>query len=421
MATPANTAGEESILDTTLGWLAVVLAFSLPLYRPWVTIASSAILVLWLFGTGLGARARRLRGHGLTMAVLCFVCLNVISLLWTDHLPEGLRYLTKYRYFLLVPMIASSVRSSYRRWAVTAFEIATAISVVLSLAVFFGLVRIRDAHPGDPSPTMAHLDYGIVLALASLLMLIRVLYVESSPRSRFLWAAMAVFTIAGLTINIGRAGHLAFAFGLLVLLVHWARGRSAALVAGVTAALALLLLVVWLTLPTFRARVDETRAELRDAIVDQNYDSNLGGRLAAIKIAREVFRDDPIFGTGVGGNISAMRQAVDVRHKELRSSIYWYRHYHNQYAQVATELGIVGLLVLGWIFWELIRRRDRPPETDAAALVLATTYLIGFLGEPFFHKQITLIAFALLAGFISAEDLESGPSAADSSESNSAS
>jgi O-antigen ligase len=247
-------------------------------------------------------------------------------------------------------------------------------------------------------------------------MLIRVLYVESASRPRFLWAAAAALTIAGLTINIGRAGHLAFAFGLLVVVVHWAKGRSATLVAGVTAALVLLLLVVWLALPTFRARVDETRAELRDAVVNQDYDSNLGGRLAAMKIAREVFRQDPIFGTGVGGNIPAMRQAIDARNGELGSSIYWYHHYHNQYAQVATEIGAVGLLVLGWIFWELIRRRDRRPETDAAALVLATTYLIGFLGEPYFHKQITLILFALIAGFISAEDLESAPSAPSSSE-----
>jgi O-antigen ligase len=406
MATPVNSAGEESILDTTLGWLAVVLAFSLPLYRPWVTLASSAILLLWLFGAGLGTRARRLRGHGLTMAVLVFVALSVLSLLWTNHLPEGLRYLTKYRYFLLIPMIASSVRPTYRRYALTVFEIAAAVSVVLSFAVFFGLVRIRDAHPGDPSPTMAHLDYGLILALAALLVLIRVLYVESSGRRRFLWAAVAALTIAGLTINIGRAGHVAFAFGLMVLMVHWARGRSATLIAGVTTALALFLLIVWFSLPTFRARVDETRAELREAVVNQDYDSNLGGRLAAMKIAREVFRQDPILGTGVGGNIPALRQAIDARHGDLKSSIYWYRHYHNQYAQVATELGTVGLLILGWVFWELIRRRDRRPETDAAALVLATTYLIGFLGEPFFHKQITLIAFALIAGFISGEDLE---------------
>jgi O-antigen ligase len=406
MATIEDTTRHESTIDTTLGGLAVVLAFSLPLYRPWVTLATSAFLLIWLFGKGLGARARRLSGHWLTLAMLVFVGLSITSLLWTNHLPEGLRYLTKYRYFLLIPMVASSVGPLYRRWAVTAFELAAAFSVVLSFAVFFGLVRIRDAHPGNPSPTIAHLDFGLVLALASLLVLIRVLYVETNTRRRILWALVAGLTVAGLTINIGRAGHAAFVVGLLVLVIYWARGRSVKLVAGVTAILALLLLLIWISTPTFRARVDETQADIRDAVVDQNYDSNLGGRLAAMKIAREVFRQDPVLGTGVGGNIPALRQSIDARHPELKSSIYWYRHYHNQYAQVATELGVVGLLLLGWIFWELIRNRRRRPETDAAALVLATTYLIGFLGEPFFHKQITLILFALLAGFISAEDLE---------------
>jgi hypothetical protein len=155
-----------------------------------------------------------------------------------------------------------------------------------------------------------------------------------------------------------------------------------------------------------RRRVAETHAELRAAVVDQNYDSNLGGRVAAMKVAREVFRDHPVLGTGVGGNVPAFRHVIDTRFEKLKPSIYWYRHFHNQYAQVATELGFAGLLALAWIFWELIRAPHRRPETDAAALILATVYLLGFLGEPFFHKQVTLVMFALFAGLISAEDLE---------------
>ena len=111
-------------------------------------------------------------------------------------------------------------------------------------------------------------------------------------------------------------------------------------------------------------------------------------------------------GTGVGGNMPAFRRVLDSKYSELKPSIYWYRHFHNQYAQVATELGLVGLLALAWIFWTLIREPDRRRDTDAATLVLATVFLLGFLGEPFFHKQITLVMFALFAGLISAEDLE---------------
>ena len=53
----------ELTLDTYIGWLAVVLAASLPLYRPWVTLASTLILLLWLVGRGLRQRVARLRHH----------------------------------------------------------------------------------------------------------------------------------------------------------------------------------------------------------------------------------------------------------------------------------------------------------------------------------------------------------------------
>ncbi|MCW8984708.1 MAG: O-antigen ligase family protein [Thermoanaerobaculales bacterium] len=406
MATQANSIEKISSLEVYLGWLAIVLAAALPLYRPWVTLASTAILVFWLIGGGLSLRAGRLRSHRLTLAVLFFIALNLVSLVWTSDPGDGLRYVAKYRYLLLVPMVATCVGPMYRRFAVTAFELAAGASVVLSIGILVGMYRLRDAHPGDPSPTMAHLDFGLLLALATLMILARVLYSEMSAGHTVLWTLLGMLTTFGLMVNIGSAGHLAFAGGLVVLLIHWAKGRPARLVIGVGIGFALTLLLVWFVFPKFQTRVGEAQTELRNAVVAERYDSNLGGRVAAMKVAREIFREDPFLGTGVGGNIPAFRRALDTRFKELKPSIYWYPHFHNQYVQIATELGIAGLLALAWIFWELIRAPRKRRETDAAALILATVYLLGFLGEPFFHKQITLVMFALFAGVISAEQLD---------------
>ena len=415
MVTKTDTPKRESSLEATLGWLTVVLAVSLPLYRPWVTLATTAILILWLFGGSLGLRASRLRGHRLTVAVLFFLALNVSSLIWTSDAGAGIKYLTKYRYLLLIPALASTVRPIYRRYAVTVFELAAGVSVVLSVGVLTGLFRLRDAHPGNPSPTMAHLDWGLLLALAALLTLAHVLYTEMPIGRRILWSGLALLAIVGLVVNIGLAGQLAFAGGLAVLLIHLAYCRPARLVVGVTAGLAMVLLLVWISFPTFQARVDEAHAELQAAVVGHRSDGNLGGRVAAIRVARQVFREDPIFGTGVGSNMPAFRSVIDTRYEDFKPSIYWYRHFHNQYTQIATELGLAGLLALAWIFWELVRVPGRRRETDAAALVLATVYLLGFLGEPFFHKQITLVMFALFAGLISAEQLDEESTASDES------
>ena len=46
MATQADPTENETNLESYLGWLAIVLAAALPLYRPWVTLATTAILVL---------------------------------------------------------------------------------------------------------------------------------------------------------------------------------------------------------------------------------------------------------------------------------------------------------------------------------------------------------------------------------------
>jgi O-antigen ligase len=227
-----------------------------------------------------------------------------------------------------------------------------------------------------------------------------------SAGERTLWAFLAIFTIFGLIINIGSAGHLAFAGGLVVLLVHWARGRPAHLVIGVSTGLVLTVVLVWFLFPKFQTSADEARTEIRAAIVEHRYDGNFGGRVAAMEVAREIFRQHPFVGTGVGGNIPALRRIIDTRFNELKPTIYWYRHFHNQYAQVATELGTAGLLALAWIFWELIRGPYKCRETDASALILASVYLLGFFGEPFFRKQITLVMFALFAGLISAEKLD---------------
>ena len=389
----------------SLAWLTIVLAISLPLYRPWVTLAAILIASFWLFGGGAGQRIRRLRQNRLTLAVLVFIGIHLLSIAWSSNPGAGFRYVTKYQYLLLIPMLATSVPALFRRRAVAGFEIACALSVVVSLLVFFGAFRFGGAHPGNPSPLMAHLDLSLLLALASLLALTKALYSELELERRLMWAGLSFALMIGLVINIGRSGQLAFAAGLVALLLHWARERSVKHRVLVAAAVAGTLILVCVFSPSFGDRFRIAREEFRSAIDEGLYESNVGGRVAALVVAGEIFREDPLLGTGVGGNLPAFQNLLDTKYEDLKPSIYWYRHFHNQYAQTVTETGLLGLVSLLWIFWELVRGRYRSREVGAAALVLATVYLVGFLGEPFFRKQIPLITFALIAGLISAEKL----------------
>ena len=404
---PVGVAEErEGRRNVYLGWLTLILAGSVMVYRPWVALASTLIILVWIFGGGFRQHAARLRSHRLTLAILVFIGLNLVSLAWSSDPGAGFRYLTKYHYLLLIPILASSIQPAFRRAAYRVYVIAAVVSASVSFAVMASWIRLGDAHPGNPSPFMSHLDFSLLLALASLLLLSLTLFTEMTPKLRAAWLCCFAIVTGGLVINIGRGGQLAFVCGLFALAVFWARRRSLRVGLGALAGVILFTALLWVSAPRLQSRVAEAQGDLKAALSEQRYEGNLGGRVAATIVASEIFRSHPVLGTGIGGNIPAMKVLLDSRFEEFKPAIYWYRHFHSQYTQVATELGLVGLLSLGWIFWELFRGPYPKPLTSANATILAVVYLVGFIGEPYFHKQIPLVTFALFAGLISAAQLD---------------
>jgi O-antigen ligase len=406
MATEREASDARVDRRTTIGWLTVILAFSLPLYRPWLTLAATLVMLIWTFGGGLRADLARLKGHRLSLAILVFVALNLVSLTWSSDVSEGLRYVSKYRYLLLIPMFASAVPAVLRRRAQAAFQIGAALSVGLSLAAVFLALQIGKAEPGNPSATMAHIDYTLILAVASLLALTRALYGSMARFERLLWVGSFAVTATGLLVNIGRSGQLGFLVGLAVLLLRRAFDASRRVFAASLLVALACVAAVWVLAPPAVQRLGEAAHELRTAIVDHDFESNIGGRLAAMEVAGRIVRENPLLGTGVGGNMPRFRVLLDTEFQKFKPAIYWYPHFHNQYAQIASELGLAGLASFAWIFWALVRGPYRSKEIAAAASVVASVYLAGFLGEPFLHKQIPLIAFVLAAGLLSNAQLD---------------
>jgi O-antigen ligase len=108
------------------------------------------------------------------------------------------------------------------------------------------------------------------------------------------------------------------------------------------------------------------------------------------------------------------RRQLDTTFPELEEAIGWFPHMHNQYLQVITELGLLGLASLLGIFVALFGGRYRRPGFRAAAVAVGCVYLVGFFGDPFLHKQIPLALFALAAGLVSTDDAAfTSPAAAD--------
>ncbi len=389
-------------INELLNQLVVLLAFSIPLYRKWVSIAAALIVILWLAEGRLADKLAALKRHRLTVAVAAFVGFAALSLAWSGDPASGLAYLAKYRYLLLVPIIATSLRDDSRDRVETAFLIGTALSLAVSYAVFAGLVRFRDAYPGNPAPSMSHLDYSMVLAVGGLIALARLLEEERPLRQRLAWAALTAFVVSGLLINIGRSGQVAFVGAALVLTPVILGRRSRRAAAGGLAAVVVVLVAAYLAVGPFRSRVLGGVRELEAAVVEGRYDSNQGKRVAGAIVALDMVRERPLVGTGVGATMERFRELLDERHPELAPVVSWFPHFHNQYLQTVTETGLVGLASLIGLMVVLALGPSAGDHGRHLGVLLAVSYLLGFLGDPFLRKQLPLVLFATVAGLASA-------------------
>ena len=391
-------------VNDVLNWVVVVLAFSIPIYRAWVSLAAILILLLWFFQDRLGDRVARLGHHRLTLAVLVFLALNLISLLWSGDPASGFEYWRKYLYLLLVPAIASSLKPVFAGRAFIALVSGTLLSVVMMPAVIIGDIHIRHIHPGNPAATMSHLDYSMVLAVAALLILVHLADSTMNRGRRASWIVVFGLVFGGLLLNIGRSGQLAFTATLAVLVPFLLRRRTWPLRAAVLVGVGCALVAVYVALPGFQERVDSGVDELYTAVFERQMVGNQGKRVAGMIIGLDMVRTNPILGTGIGANMPEFRRLLETDYPQFKEMVGWFPHLHNQYMQVATELGLTGVLSLLAIFAAFFAGRYQSPKFQSAAVAVGVAYLFGFLGDPFLHKQLPLVLFALSAGVISSDD-----------------
>jgi len=383
-------------MNSLIYYITILYAFLTPLSRGAIVGTSALLILLWIIEGRWREKWEKLKSCRVFQAFAIFIIFNLLSLLWSDEVEEALKYISKYWYFLTIFVIYTSFPRERSRDILIAFIFGMLISEILSYGILFEFWELKHGTPDDPTPFMNHLDYSIFLAVTSLTLLIRSLH-SKTKRERILLSIFFITVTGNLFVIAGRSGQLAFGVTLLILMfIYFNRSVLKSLTVGGLIFLASLSLPIFLS-DTFQNRVEKAKEDI-NRVLQGDYNSSLGNRVGAWEVAGMILKDNFLIGVGNQDNIAQLK--IITTEKEYLQPLNWFGHFHNQYLQILTALGVVGLVIFLNIFLQIYKLPLKEREDNLIKISFLTIFLVGFIAEPFLHKQFPMALFAIFTAYI---------------------
>ncbi len=385
-----------------INYVTLIYAFILPLSRAGVSFFSMLLLLLWILEGDFKKKYSALSQSKIILALVVFISFNLFSLLWSDDIIKSLGYIKKYWYFLPIFVMLTSIKREYITKILSAFILGMFVSEIISYGVFFELWQFKHATPQNPSPFMHHIEYSIFLAFTALILLGRI-FNEEDIKYKFLYSFFFITVSGNLFLTAGRTGQLAFILGLFVLAMLSFKNKFTAFMTS----LILSILVVGLAFnfsTTFHDRITIGKNNLISVVEEKNYCSSWGSRVGSWIVSKDIILEHPILGIGTVDNMKEFHGLIDTKYPEMKCIQGNFMHLHNQYLQILTQLGLIGLIFFLAIFYMLGKLQLKHCELRKIKYIYLIILLFAFIPEVLLHRQFGLALFALTVGLLLAQN-----------------
>ena len=372
-------------------------AFCLPFSKAGVNLFESIALLLWLMSGDFKNKFYAYKQNFLIVSLTLFLAFSIVSILWAGETLFAIKYILKYRHFLIIFVVFSFLREDFIKHLFSAFLLGMLISELMSYAIFFEIIQYKNVLPSDPSPFMSHTDYSIYLAFTGMILLTRILSSEVL-KEKVVYSIFFTTVTANLFINGGRTGQITF-IGLFLLnfFMHLQHKLKAIMIA-------FFLLFTIFTLsyqlsPNFHNRANQLNQDLNKMIVHNDYSGSFGARVALWTMGVDAFTDNFFLGTGIGDDMKELPRYAK-KHGFTFKEFYTngFGDHHNTFITAAVQLGIFGLISMIFIFYSVYSLKFKNTNYQILNLTFITAFTLWSFGGITFHTMNPMIFFSLFAG-----------------------
>lgn len=371
--------------------LALLLFFSIGVGTAPANIAGITLLVCWLF-SGLWRRDLVWwRAQPWLPPAALIMLLPAVGLLWTvEPAPNVVSLLHRSHYWIYAGAFACLAGASHRPRQLC-IALITGIQLLAVTLLITRAGWLPTTSVIENLLLKGYLVYSLLLVLAMLLL--SFLFRREQDRwLRLVILALLAVDVAALSMLNGRNGYLAFALLAPILLLNLVGWRH-----WLTATVGALLLIGSLSFSTtVRERVmliiKESR-QFEQGDYAEVRKTSVGQRLTYWQGSLQIIREHPLIGVGTGGYPEAMKRLYPQEPGR-------FSHAHNYYLVLATQYGLLGLVLFIWLCWVTVRRawpcRDR--WGGFAVLSVLAVLGIGCLTDATLQSPQAGILFAAMIG-----------------------
>lgn len=349
----------QSFFEKMSKIMAIICILFIPISTSLLNISLVLLVISWILAGELKNKFAYSLQHPVGKYALLFFCFFLVACLYSvGPLKETMSLLIKMsKLFAIIIFLPLMREKNWRYYGCIAFIFSMFFSLILGIAKQYLGLPLYLSHASSATVFKSYIDTNLMMALSTFI-LAQSLYLPLSRYMKyFVLGIMFLMTLYILWLSEGRAGYFVF-MGLWILFciqnLSWKQTLLGVL------ALAILL---------GAATVYSSKFYSRLIVLPQQIQQYKGGELNSVaerldycKHTFELSKEHPWFGWGTGSLKTVYAEYAEKNHLKSTSNP------HNEYLNVAFQLGLVGLCMFLYFLWTILKTSLKLPLFEGKIL-----------------------------------------------------